>query len=714
MTKRKAESILTLIEQYQRQLQAQEEVKVWLKKKRGLSDEVIFKFKLGWTGRALAIPIYDKDGNYIFFRYRADPIIESPDSKYWCDKGASAGIYGLEHIIDPKPVLVLCAGELDRLILEAHGLAAITFTSGEGTFNEEWAEILNGLNSEILICYDNDGAGLSGAVKVSGFLPRAKIVTIPKIEGIKDTTDFIVANGIDEFKKLLAEAKEAQKLEGHTAVATDGYSIVGKVTRAQLALDFTQELAIVTLPFPTKFKVKGVETTQDRYWMVTSDKKLRLLEDVLLSELGLYTSSGCFIMDNRWDYDHIKAWMRGKVVSNPKTLFEMVKGAFTKYLDYTDKRLYVVVTLWLLGTYVFPLFNSYPILIMVGTSGSGKSKTIKIIELIGFNSINSANMSDASLFRLVEGGQATLLLDENEMINDPQRAAQLSLILSAFNKQGRVVRVEKSKDGEFIPKLFSLFGPKAMANIIGINSEALINRSILIHTIPTQVKEIANIYPRDTDPEWQKIRNEAYLFVMEHWKHIRDLMSAVTAHELGLTGYDFMIWQPILILAKYFEPFVGVPLLEDVVSLAKEKTQERKRDRASGRMYVLLASIRKMVAEKISIGAVRDDGAEFYPTRDILKIYASELEIDEFSDAFRKLSVDSVGKQVKNLGVGEMGLVRTEIENKLLRGVWIKLDNFNERLAKYEIEPVLRESRPEKGVGVNDMETIYMHNLDKL
>ena len=203
-------------ERYHEQLSA--EMKSWLRNGRGLSDAVIFCFKLGSNGKALTIPISNKEGRYTFFKFRKDPNDNSDKDKYWYSKGSSAELYGWEHITEPKSSLVICEGELDRLILESYDIPAITATSGAATFKEEWIDIINKIPSEIVICYDNDDAGMNGAEKIANRIPRAKIVQIPKSDGIKDITEFIMANGIEKFKELLAQANTLEDIKSETKV----------------------------------------------------------------------------------------------------------------------------------------------------------------------------------------------------------------------------------------------------------------------------------------------------------------------------------------------------------------------------------------------------------------------------------------------------------------------------------------------------------------
>jgi len=201
-----------LVERYHNDLP--ENIKSWLKNERGLSEDVINRFKLGWDGKAITIPIYGREKEFQFFKYRRSPFIDDNNiAKYWYSPNNHAELYGWEHITDPKSSLIICEGELDRLILENYNFPALTSTSGAGTFKEEWIEIISSLTSEIFICFDNDEAGTDSAWKIAKRIPKIKIVQIPKSEDIKDITDFILKQGVAEFNKLLAEAKTLEEIE---------------------------------------------------------------------------------------------------------------------------------------------------------------------------------------------------------------------------------------------------------------------------------------------------------------------------------------------------------------------------------------------------------------------------------------------------------------------------------------------------------------------
>lgn len=218
----------------------------WLYR-RGITDEVIASHNLSWNGTHIVIPIRDLRGNVVFNKYRRDPdVADGP--KYTYDAGATAQLYNAhkiipttqhEHLYDGdkseccnadlelktdgdadwfvcsqcsepcnttcprcRPIII-CEGELDALRLESAGYTAVSSTGGAGTFKDEWCELLK--DHDLYICYDNDDAGIKGAVKLLTKLP-AKLVTIPPLPGIKDITDYMQSGA--SFPILLEQAEE--------------------------------------------------------------------------------------------------------------------------------------------------------------------------------------------------------------------------------------------------------------------------------------------------------------------------------------------------------------------------------------------------------------------------------------------------------------------------------------------------------------------------
>jgi len=167
---------------------------------RGLKPTVLQRNKITWDGARIVIPIFDKDGIWLFNKYRRDPAL-TDGPKYTYDKGSTSALYGAEKLSGTDPVII-CEGEFDALILEAQGLTGVSSTGGAGTFKLEWFDLMAG--KEVYVCFDNDKAGLQGMERVTKMHPETKAIFLPGVPEHGDITDYFMAgNTRDDFEALM-------------------------------------------------------------------------------------------------------------------------------------------------------------------------------------------------------------------------------------------------------------------------------------------------------------------------------------------------------------------------------------------------------------------------------------------------------------------------------------------------------------------------------
>jgi len=175
---------------------------------RGISNEIITLHRLGWNGQRITIPVTNRDGVLVGFKLAKDPADTSDSPKMLTTRGTSLELYGWERVLAKPQRLVICEGEFDRLVLETHGIGAVTSTGGAGAFRAEWAADFASI-PEVFLCFDRDEAGRRGALRVGQCVPHAKIGALPDEVGPGgDVTDFFARLGRtrDDFDKLLEVA----------------------------------------------------------------------------------------------------------------------------------------------------------------------------------------------------------------------------------------------------------------------------------------------------------------------------------------------------------------------------------------------------------------------------------------------------------------------------------------------------------------------------
>lgn len=175
---------------------------------RGLNIETIKKWQIGWHERTkrIAIPIRDEGGVCVNIRLYSFKEKGSQKMLSWKAGYGKARLWPIEALAHDKYV-VLCEGEMDRLILDARGLNAVTSTAGAKTWKTEWSNQFVGLR--VYIIYDNDLTGEEGARKaaasISQFADEVRVVRLDLSNDGEDVTDYFISYGygIDDLKELI-------------------------------------------------------------------------------------------------------------------------------------------------------------------------------------------------------------------------------------------------------------------------------------------------------------------------------------------------------------------------------------------------------------------------------------------------------------------------------------------------------------------------------
>ena len=179
---------------------------------RGIPDHIINSHILGWNGWRITIPIYNQQGEVVFFKLAKDPDDSRPAPKMLTSPGGGVELYGWDRVLQKPKQIIICEGEFDRLVLEAQGFFAVTSTGGAATFRPEWAKAIRSI-PQVYACFDRDQAGLNGAMVVTLMIPHAKVVELPNEVGeAGDVTDYFVRlkHSPEEFMRLLEAAHPAK------------------------------------------------------------------------------------------------------------------------------------------------------------------------------------------------------------------------------------------------------------------------------------------------------------------------------------------------------------------------------------------------------------------------------------------------------------------------------------------------------------------------
>lgn len=247
-------------------------------KKEGYSDSVLKEtglFKMDERGaydkfwNRVMFPIMDANNRVIGFGGRvmgdAKPkYLNSPETRIF-DK--SRNLFGLNYAKRGKRSnMILCEGYMDVIALHQAGFTNAVASLGTA-FTEQQANLIRRYTDEVLLTYDSDGAGIKAAMRAIPMLRRAGITgKVIHMEPYKDPDEFIKNLGAEEFEKRMEEAQNSFFFE--IEVIKKNYSMSDPEQKTK----FIHETARKLLVFEDKIQRDNyLEAVAARYNIKTED-----------------------------------------------------------------------------------------------------------------------------------------------------------------------------------------------------------------------------------------------------------------------------------------------------------------------------------------------------------------------------------------------------------------------------------------------------------
>ena len=234
---------------------------------------------------------------------------------------------------------------------------------------------------------------------------------------------------------------------------------------------------------------------------------------------------------------------RGPITS----VFLEVLNILKRYVYFRDSSYYLVLSLYILFTYTFKLFDSLPYLLITGPFGSGKTLILQILKLLCYRALPATSISPAAFYHVIDSLNGTLLIDEvEEFSRKTPRGFDMAVALNGYKRAGYVVRVDPRKRR---PIKYKCYGPKVIANTGGIYLKPLLSRCIVIKTVYSERKLERFLVSRDGAALKKLAKEIASLFQRSKIQEkIKGLYHNFVSIE-GLTGRDEELWIGLLVLA---------------------------------------------------------------------------------------------------------------------------------------------------------------------
>lgn len=184
-----------------------------LLKKKNYSNEQLIKLGLindnshDFFTRRITFPLYDKDGHIVGFSgriYRGEKdtskYVNTKETKIF-KKGETLYNYHLAaNVAKREKFIIVVEGFMDAIRISLNGIKNVVALQGTAMTNEQIA-LLKKLRCKIILCLDNDNAGLNATLVNGEELIKNELdVYVIRLSGEKDPDEYILKNGIESFK----------------------------------------------------------------------------------------------------------------------------------------------------------------------------------------------------------------------------------------------------------------------------------------------------------------------------------------------------------------------------------------------------------------------------------------------------------------------------------------------------------------------------------
>jgi hypothetical protein len=334
-------------------------------------------------------------------------------------------------------------------------------------------------------------------------------------------------------------------------------------------LDFVRNTAYVTVQLSTRKAMTPLPH------IIGSDRSINVANSDTFSEMGLSQYKMVTGALARWEPQYVKSFLDGDNIIDLGKLFHEIVSVYKSYVYFEDKDTYPFIALWVMGTYLFPLFPAYPMILLNGPHNSGKSRTLFVSALLAFNSEVVGDPTGATLFRMVDRFRSSLFFDDTEWLAG-NKATRVASLLKVSYKRGVIIpRVGKNTDGSVTS--YEIYSPKMFTNISGIEN-VLGSRTITVHQRRKPAGyPIEKSDPKNDDSIWARLRHQLYLFTFNYWGEINALLPA--QNKTPLENRDYELYAGILAIASLIEKRTDIKgLHKKILAMALRQSDERKSD----------------------------------------------------------------------------------------------------------------------------------------
>jgi hypothetical protein len=212
-----------------------------------------------------------------------------------------------------------------------------------------------------------------------------------------------------------SRAEIEESIRNAPSLTKNGLQSLSDIQAAQ------KQTTMVTLIHPSQDFVDGLMMygvmVGDKWNLLTSGREL-----LQITPEGKYQLVVDFDDRQRLELSAVEHFIDGSLSVRPDDLLEEIKSYIRRFVVLTQQDIYTVLATWVMGTYIFRVFASFPYIHLQAEKGSGKTRLMDILHPLCFNGEFSSNQTAPVILRSVNNAACTMFLDEVEYLRKADTA----------------------------------------------------------------------------------------------------------------------------------------------------------------------------------------------------------------------------------------------------------------------------------------------------
>ena len=235
------------------------------------------------------------------------------------------------------------------------------------------------------------------------------------------------------------------------------------------------------------------------------------------------------------------------------TILTDTEGFLRRFVAFENPDHALALSLWILHTHAFDAAYTTPYLYVTSAEKqSGKTRTIEAASSLARNPKTAADMTSASMFRLIEATRPALFVDEVDTLYSGGKNEEVRVVLnSGYRYNGTITRTVPGKNDDPMGNVreFSTFCPKLLAGIDnGQLPDTIADRCIRITLKRAKADaQIERFILRKVEDDAKELRNRIH-----HWAmtNLEKLAEAEPKPIEDISDRAWDICEPLIAIAE--------------------------------------------------------------------------------------------------------------------------------------------------------------------